>query len=250
MMIKNVKIKNETSNFFRSSLFFLISAFLLLAFSCSKDDPIDEPESSELSVNAKVSGKTVDKAKLQMGKPAKDKSNKPSEKFKGITHDDASFSRDSKNVLVFKAKGKSNRSELRYKNGFSQDAKKTFEAKVQVVGEGKKHSGFTVMQLHNDIGSGPALKIEYHGDSKGNGYFKADYRTKNGAKNKTHRLKDGTSGTFKITFNKRTVTIKGGDKDFSFTVEENGWDGKFYWKTGAYNQKSGQSHSKISNISW
>lgn len=261
MTIKKTE-KRSITNFFRQGFQFTLLLFLLSSISCSKDDAVNEPESNELSVNAKVSANTVDKAKLQMGNPARDKSDKPSQKFKGITHDQASFSRDNKSFLIFKANGSKNRSELRYKSGFDQGAKKTFQAKVDVVDDGKKHEGFTVMQLHNDAqkSKGPALKIEYHGDSKGKGFFKVKYRTKNKGKESDIKLKTGTSGTFKIVFNNRNVKIyvdNSSKAKLNYKVDNNGWGkvdskgkGKFYWKTGAYNQKGGQSHSKISNISW
>ncbi len=251
--MKKRMIKNRKSYSGLLRLGVLSTSFLLMLgnLSCSKDEADAEVQINETATtNAKVSSSTANKAKLQIGKGGSMKEvATPGNHFKkGVHHNSANFfKKDGK--LVFKANGKLNRSELRYKNGFTQNAKKTFKASVNVTSKGMGR--VSVMQLHNDSNQGPILKLQYRSDGKGSGTFGVLYRKKAGNKDVYKHLKTGTSGTFKISFNKRGVVVSGDNNNkISFTINNNGWKGKYYWKTGAYNQTGGQSRVLVNNISW
>ncbi|WP_109434566.1 polysaccharide lyase family 7 protein [Aquimarina sp. AU119] len=287
MTIKKIK-KRYAIHFFKLSLQLILCLSLLGAVSCSKDDPVNEPESHEFLAKKKKTPVPYDKfsgalnkAKLQgPGSGIVKKKVKKGKKdvwvnvekgnFKGYKSDKFYMAG---NQMYFKSpKNSKKRTELRRLGDYEASASITSTGNLKV--HSTSHKEFTVMQLHHSVKNSPLLKIEYKAkkNSKGKyvtGGFYAVNRNKPGASTsgRTKLLKGGSSAKFQIRYRPYTYTKKNGSKEARARVsvvvnndsknsiaiadiKQSDWGKGFYLKAGAYNQQSGEAKVSFSSLNW
>ncbi len=268
----------------RVSFRFLFFVFLLGAISCSKDDPVNETEINEVLARKKRTpvpydkfSKALNKAKLQgPGSGIIKRKIKKNKKDIWVNVEKGNFSgykssnfymKD--NQMYFKSpKGSKKRTELRRFGDYSPSTSLTSTGNLKV--HTTSHKEFTVMQLHHSGKNSPLLKIEYKAESGKNAAgFYAINRSKPGASTsgRTKFLRGGSAAKFKIRYRPYNKKLKNGKLQarakVSVVVNNNSkspvqiadilqsdWGTGFYFKAGAYNQKSGSAKVSFLSLDW